>query len=196
MKQLFFVFLIAFCLGFNAFSQQDKLLDLITSTLWIYDTNPVHVDESQKINIEFVDVINANKGTNNPENSKSSRVDLFKLLYENSFQDPVNDIDFAKSRLRKAVCFTSVSMLADKDRYKFFLDLAKHCMLDSLGNPNNLLLKEYCGLLLVDIFLKNKFKIDTKVELKDLDMYVEHYKDIMSKEFYYNAKIIIELNKK
>jgi len=195
MKQLFFAFLIALFSCFNAFSQQDKLLDLITSSLWIYDTNPVHVDESQKINIAFVDVVNANKNGNG-ENSKSSRVDVFKLLYENGLQDPVNEIDFAKSRLRKAVCFTAVSMLSDKDRYLFFLDLAKHCMSDSLGNPNKLLLKEYCGLMLVDIFLKNKFKIDNKVELKELDVYVEHYKDIMSKEFYYNAKIIIELYKK
>jgi hypothetical protein len=195
MKQLFFAFLIALFSCLNAFSQQDKLLDLITSSLWIYDTNPVHVDESQKINIAFVDVVNANKnGTG--ENSKSSRVDIFKLLYENGLQDPVNDIDFAKSRLRKAVCFTAVSMLSDKDRYKFFLDLAKHCMSDSLGNPNSLLLKEYLGLMLVDIFLKNKFKIDNKAELKELDIYVEHYKDIMAKEFYYNAKIIIELYKK
>jgi len=191
----FLIILLALYANFSVFGQQDKLLELITSSLWIYESNPIHIDESQRINMAFVDIINANK-SGNPESSKTSRNDVFKLLYENGFPDVGNEFDSNKSRLRKSVCFASIALLSDKDRFKYFMGLAKQCVTDSVGKPIKGMEKEYGGLVLIDLFVKYKFKVGTNDDLKVFDDYLEKFKDIMSKDFYYSGKLIIEKLKK
>jgi len=190
MKRLLIV-LLALYVNFNAFSQQDKLLDMITSTLWIYETNPVHIDESQRINLAFVDVINANKN-GNPENSKTNRSEIFKLLYENGYCDSGNEFDMNKNKMRKSVIYAAVALLSDKDRFKYFMGLSKQCITDSVGKPLKAMEKEYGGLLLIDLFMKYKYKVENNDDLKLFDDYLEKFKDIMSKDFYYSGKLIIE----
>lgn len=173
------------------FGQDKKLPELILSSLKIYEPNPIHLKEIESINNRFKSLIIDSK-----DNFGTNIMEQFDNLYKIGLSEFEDNTDMLRIKMEQCIYLASIAVLSDRDRFVFFIDLAKHCITDSTGKSIEFLEIQNCGLILLKIYLKSNFKIDFQTDLVDLDKALELYKSSMVIDFYNDSKMIIKKYKK
>ena len=172
----------------NLFSQTDSLKELIISSLKIYESNPTQKAKSENLNQKFEGILRDTGDTNIME--------IFDLLYDNAYSSFEDSDDTRRTKMRQSLCYSTIALLADKDRFDYFINLAKYSIADSTSNPIEFLDEPYCALGLLDIYIKTKYNIDFQVDVADLNDRLEKYKANLSTDFYDKTEQILKKLKK
>jgi len=103
------------------------------------------------------------------DNFGTNIMEQFDNLYHSGYSEYEDDLDMRRIKMNQCLCLASIAVLSDKDRYEYFIDLAKHSITDSTGKAIGLLEKQNCGLMLLKIYIKIKFKDNLQNDLNDLN---------------------------
>ena len=126
------------------------------------------------------------------DNFGTNIMEQFDNLYHSGYSEYEDDLDMRRIKMNQCLCLASIAVLSDKDRYEYFIDLAKHSITDSTGKAIGLLEKQNCGLMLLKIYIKIKFKDNLQNDLNDLNNKLGYYKDTLPGDFYHDSKMIID----
>lgn len=187
MRQLLFVAIFLFN-GLNLFSQTDSLKELILSSLKIYESNPTQKVKSENLNRKFEGLLSDTEDTN--------LMEMFDLLYDISFSSFEDTDDTRRTKMRQSLCYSTIALLADKDRFEYFINLAKYSIVDSTGDPTEFLDKPYCALWLLNIYIKIKYNLDCQLDIVGLHTRLEKYKANLPIDFYDKTEKILKSFKK
>jgi hypothetical protein len=157
---------------------------LIISSLKVYASNPTQTAKSENINQKFEGLLRDTEDTN--------LMEIFDLLYDISFSRVEDSDDTRRTKMRQSLCYSTIALLADKDKFEYFIGLAKYSIVDSTGNPLEFLERNYCGLLLLDIYIKTKHNLDYQKDIVELYSKLEKYKIALTIDFYKNTKLILK----
>lgn len=153
----------------------------------IVEANPSHVDKNQNLSDKF------NRMIRNSENkTDTNKTEFFNLLYDNGFNQFEDDDEIRRIKLRQSICFTSIALQSDKERFDYFMDLAFYSISVQKGKPIEFLVEQYCGLIMTKIFIKRKYGIDFQDEIYELDLKLDLYKKTLETEFFNKTKLIIK----
>lgn len=170
-----------------SYCQEVAISDLIISAMKFYEANPTHIENNEIIFNKFSSLIQ------DTTNSKHiDKTEIFNLLYDNGYYEFEDDNDIIRMKLRQALCFASIAILSDKDRFDYFMDVALNNISYSTNTPIKFLEKQYCGLILTRIYLKKRFSKDFQYDINQLDTLLETYKSSIDTDFYKSTKLIIK----
>jgi hypothetical protein len=183
----YFLILIGLLGGINIFGQTDNLTSLVVNSIKLYEPNPAHFDETKYLNEEFTGLFN-----NSKVNSKTSIPELFDHINKNAITEFEDDADIRRIKTRLCLCYSSIAILSDRHRFEYYIDLAKYSLLDSNGKRVEFLEKQYCGLLMLNIFLRHSYNMNIQSQIKELDDTLDYYQKTLPAEYFSKSKMIVE----
>lgn len=175
--------IIGFLLSFNLYSQDAQLFDLIIQSVKIYEPNPSHFNKSNELNQTFQRLLRDSAVNDLYINKKSS--ELLSDYKEKKYED---DVDTRRIEMRLYMSSCIQALLFDREKFPYALDLARISISDSRGKVHEFLEQEFCGLILLRIFLDQKYNIDIHNDLQDLNSNLKYYKKSLENDFYIKAK--------
>lgn len=155
------------------------LVLLLEKHLFYKDSNPIWQEDADKVNQLFGTVLNHFENYTSGE-SETLRSYAFELLYDNSIAVYEDMTDVDRMSKRRMLCFLSLSLLSDSERYASFLNDATHCV-DQVHREEKEL-----NLILIDLLALYLLSAKEDVPQNGRQM-EEKYKEIYKK---------VELNQK
>lgn len=175
-----------FC-GLNMFGQNKNLTDLIINALELQDPNPIYVNEAKALNEKLIGLLRVSEIKHD-----TNRLELFDLVYDNALTEFEDNVDIRRIKTRQCLCYSSIALLSDKDRFEYFIDLAKYSILDSDGKPEEFLEKQYCGLIMLKILLGQRYDLNIQSDIKALDNKLDFYQKELPADYFNKSKLIVK----
>jgi hypothetical protein len=164
MKYITILILVFLSLELEA--QSDKLVidskNYISTLLKIYEPNPIHKDNSEKIVKIF-----QTKLTGYPDNKLDTSL-LLRLLIDNSETKYEDSQDVYRYAIRRCMIFSLVAMSVEPDKADLFLDLAENSLLISENRIDETLNDSYAGFLILKLLIKDSNKSMTLIDLQQV----------------------------
>jgi hypothetical protein len=187
MKSKDILILIGLLAGSNISGQSDNLTSLIMNSIHLYEPNPSYYDETRQLNETFTSLINGSEG-----DAKTIIPELFDHVNKNAATEFEDEEDIRRIKSRLCLCYSSMAILSDRYRFEYYADLAKYSLLDSDYKPEEFLVKQYCGVLMLKISLKVKYNLNFQKEINNLDSILDYYKKALTPDYYTEAKMIVK----
>jgi hypothetical protein len=155
-----FTIFVAIILSFELLAQTDKLepdlKGFISSSINIYEPNPIHKLESEQILILFQSELR------NFPNCKMDTNIVFKLLLENSVTSYEDTQEAYRYVLRRCLIYSSIAMSVKPDQSDMFIDLAKKSLQNNDNKIDSSIADVYAGVVVLELLIKK-----ANQELKD-----------------------------
>jgi hypothetical protein len=174
-------------IGFSSFAQKADLIEdcrnLILNTVRYGDSNPIYQPESDSINVRFqTTILNRERSTLIKDYNSDIEL-IFKWIYNNSTNEYDDSPDYRRLKMRRAICFATITLLSNFDKAYTFLEYSKVSLIESIERPDDELLEnQYLGLMLIEIMLKTEENKIMKSDIDSIENYLNHRKDMIEKQ--------------
>jgi hypothetical protein len=174
--------IIGLFLCFNIQGQDTQLIDLIRQSIKFYEPNPIHFDKSDELNKIFQGLLK-----DSIPDSLTLKKDASELLSD--YKDKIHEdaLDTRRIEMRLCISLCSQSLLAGKEKYIYFLELARITISDSKGHAHKFLEQPLCGILFLKIYFDRKYNLDSGNDIKKLKRELKFSKKALEEEFYVSA---------
>jgi hypothetical protein len=170
---------------------EKESVNFIGKTLELTELNPIHKTEADKINNIFKVALEIHFTHNNKSNELKI-LELFSLLYENSYSLYDDSQEERRLKTIRTMCFASIALMTDLDKAFTFINYAKFTLFGSMENPEiELMENQVLGLLLIEVLLKYEDKQLNNNDLKSVNDFIFSNKEMLSNDIVQQAKNII-----
>lgn len=174
--------IIGLFLCFNIQGQDTQLIDLIRQSVKFDDPNPIHFDKSDEVNKIFQGLLR-----DSIPDSVTFKKDASELLSDYNDKNYEDDLDIRRIEMRLCISLCSQSLLADKEKYIYFLQLARITISDSKGHAHKFLEQPLCGILFLKLYFDAKYNLDSGNDIKKVKRELKYCKKSLEKDYYISA---------